>query len=74
MISPKEYSHKVISFFQASGNPGIAEGQMNYMRNKFELYGVKAPGWVNFSKETIKSEGVFQNEKLREFVRLCLKE
>ena len=74
MISPKEYLQKVISFFQASGNPEIAEGQMNYMRNKFEFYGVKAPGWVKFSKEIMKSEGIFQNEKLKEFVRLCLKE
>ena len=49
-ISPKEYLQKVISFFQASGNPEIAEGQMNYMRNKFEFYGVKAPGWVKLSK------------------------
>ena len=74
MISPKQYLQKVILFFQKSGNPEIAEGQMNYMRNKFEYYGVKAPGWVKFSKEIMKSEGVFQNEKLKEFVRLCMKE
>lgn len=74
MISPKQYLQKVISFFQENGNPEIAEGQMNYMRNKFEYYGVKAPGWVKFSKEIMKSEGVFRNEKLKEFVRLCLKE
>ena len=74
MISPKEYLQKVIAFFQESGNPEIAEGQMNYMRNKFEYYGVKAPGWVKFSKEIMKSEGVYQNEELKEFVRLCLNE
>ena len=74
MISPKEYLQKVISFFKENGNPEIAEGQMNYMRNKFEFYGVKAPGWVKFSKEIMKSEGFFQNEELKEFVRLCLVE
>lgn len=74
MISPKQYLQKVIAFFQEAGNPEIAEGQMNYMRNKFEYYGVKAPGWVKFSKEIMKSEGIFQEEKLKEFVRLCLKE
>ncbi len=74
MISPKQYLQKVLSFFQENGNPEIAEGQMNYMRNKFEFYGVKAPGWVKFSKEIMKSEGVFQNEELKEFVRLCLNE
>lgn len=74
MLSPKEYLQKVLSFFQENGNPEIAEGQMNYMRNKFEFYGVKAPGWVKFSKEIMKSEGVFQNKKLKEFARLCLKE
>jgi len=74
MISPKQYLQKVLLFFQENGNPEIAEGQMNYMRNKFEYYGVKAPGWVKFSREIMKSEGVFQNEKLKEFVRLCLNE
>ena len=74
MISPKEYLQKVILFFQKNGNPEIAEGQMNYMRNKFEFYGLKAPIWVKFSKELMKSEGVLRNEKLKEFVRLCLKE
>ncbi|MFK7774983.1 MAG: DNA alkylation repair protein [Saprospiraceae bacterium] len=74
MISPKQYLQKVISFFQENGNIEIAEGQMNYMRNKFEFYGVKAPGWVKFSKEIMKSEGIFRNEKLKEFVRLCLNE
>lgn len=74
MISPKEYLQKVLSFFQANGNPEIAEGQMNYMRNKFEFYGVKAPGWVKFSKGIMKSEGIFQKEELKEFVRLCMKE
>ena len=74
MISPKQYLQQVLSFFQENGNPEIAEGQMNYMRNKFEYYGVKAPGWVKFSKEIMKSEGVFQNKNLKKFVRMCLNE
>lgn len=74
MVSPKEYLQKILLFFQENGNPEIAEGQMSYMRNKFEFYGVKAPGWVKFSREIMKVEGVFQKEKLKEFVRLCLKE
>ena len=74
MISPKEYLQKVLTFFQENSNPEIAEGQMSYMRNKFKFYGVKAPGWIVFSKEIMKSEGVFHNKKLKEFVRLCLKE
>lgn len=74
MISPKQYLAQVILFFQENGNPETAEGQMNYMRNQFEYYGVKAPDWVKFAREIMKSEGVFHQDRLKEFVRLCLKE
>lgn len=74
MISPTEYLKQVILFFQENGNPEIAEGQMNYMRNKFEYYGVKAPNWAKFAREIMKSEGIFHDGKLKDFVRLCLRE
>ena len=74
MISPKDYLQKVLHFFQQTGSPEIAEGQMNYMRGKFEFYGVKAPVWIKYSKEIFKAEGVFHQQELIEFARLCFAE
>lgn len=74
MLLPNQYLKKVIQYFQTTGNPEIAEGQMNYMRNKFEFYGVKAPLWVSFSKNIFKEEGVFHGDDLKTFVRLCINE
>lgn len=74
MLTPTQYLQKVITFFQKNGNPEIAEGQMNYMRNQFEFYGVKAPLWVKFSREIFKAEGVLHGEELKSFVRMCMDE
>ncbi|MEM6966438.1 MAG: DNA alkylation repair protein [Bacteroidota bacterium] len=73
MLIPAQYLQKVIAFFEEAGDPKIAEGQMNYMRNQFEFYGVKAPKWVKFSKEIFKRENIFRQDDLKKFVRLCLK-
>jgi len=74
MLTPSQYLKEVIPQFQEFGNPEIAEGQMNYMRNQFEFFGIKAPVWVKYSKEVFKSEGVFHGEQLIEFARLCMEE
>ena len=74
MISTNEYLHQVLTFFQEAGDPETAEGQMNYMRNKFEYHGVKAKGWIDFSKKIFKTEGVCHGKALKEFVRLCFAE
>jgi len=74
MLTPKAYLEEVLTFLHESGRPEIAEGQMNYMRNQFEYYGVKAPVWIKFSREIFKSEGVFRGEDLKTFVRMCFEE
>lgn len=74
MLTANQYLKKVIQYFQITGNPEIAEGQMNYMRNKFEFYGVKAPLWISFAKNIFKEEGVFRGDDLKTFVRLCMNE
>ncbi len=72
MIAPQEYFNLIKAFFEEEGNPEYAEKQMKYMRYHFEYYGLKAAIWVNFSKQAFKEHGIYKEEDLKEFVRLCM--
>lgn len=69
-LTPLLYLNKLKSIFEKQGDPITAEGQMKYMRNQFEFYGLKAPRWQAVAKEMFKSEGIFDGDDLKEFVRL----
>ena len=70
-ISPIEYLQNLKSTFQEHGNPVTAEGQMNYMRNQFEFYGLKAKEWMGLSKQAFKDIGMFDGDNLKSFLQLC---
>ncbi len=70
-ISPKDYLQKIKAAFQEQGDPSTAEGQMKYMRNQFEYYGLKAQAWMGLSKAFFKEVGMFQGENLKTFLQLC---
>ena len=73
-ISPQQYLDHIKSEYEDVGDPIVAEGQMKYMRGKFEYYGLKAPVWTAILKEIFKKEGLFEEEDLKEFVRLCFED
>lgn len=70
-ISVTTYFSKVEDLFLEKGNPEIAQGQMKYLRNLFEYYGLKAPVWTAIAKELFKTEGIYDGENLKAFVRTC---
>ena len=72
MLNPQEYLQHVKSSFQAAGDPERARGQMAYMRNQFEYYGLKAPEWVALSKRIFAEKGIPEGKALKTLVRLCM--
>ena len=72
--SPKHYLQHVKNIFQERGNPDTAEGQMNYMRNQFEYYGLKAQVWQSTAKEIFKDKGIPTGEDLKTLIRLCFED
>jgi len=73
-LTPQKYLKIFKERFEETGRPEVAEGQMQYMRNQFEFYGMKAPVWVAISKEFFKEHGLLSGEDLRVFARLCYEE
>lgn len=74
VISPKQYVQLFKNRFLEEGNPEIAEGQMQYMRNQFEFYGLKAPQWMAIFKAEFKRNGLLLGEDLKDFATLCFDE
>lgn len=72
MLTPEEYLQHVKTIFQAAGDPGRAQGQMAYMRNQFEFYGLKAPEWAALSKQIFINKGIPQGAELKTLARLCM--
>lgn len=73
-ISPEVYYQNIRDIFQAAGQPEVAEGQANYMRNQFEFFGLKMPAWTALAKTYFKEWGYPQSEDLKTVVRLCLQD
>lgn len=74
MLSPEQYLVQVKSRFLEQGNPDTAEGQMNYMRNQFAFYGLKAPQWMALARQFYEEHGIPQGEELRTLARLCFED
>lgn len=74
MISPSDYCHLVRDTFRANGNPETAQGQMAYMRNQFEFYGLKKPHWNTLVKTIYQEQGIPSGKDLYALVRLCFRE
>jgi 3-methyladenine DNA glycosylase AlkD len=65
------YLAHVKSIFQQNGDPERAQGQMRYMRHKFEYYGLKAAEWMALSREIMQEKGVPEGEDLKTLAWLC---
>ncbi len=71
MWTPEAYFDFVKSSFEKMGDPEVAQGQVRYMRDQFEFFGMKAPVWYPFSKKLIKEKGALMGDDLKKFVRMC---
>lgn len=71
MVSPEQYYSLVREAFRNQGNPDTAEGQMAYMRNQFEFFGLKMPQWMGITKGIHAAHGVPDGADLKALVRLC---
>lgn len=68
---PSEYYQLVRSTFAAHGNPTVAQGQIAYMKNHFDFFGLKMPVWSGLTKEILRQHGMLTGEALDELIRLC---
>jgi 3-methyladenine DNA glycosylase AlkD len=57
--------------FRAQGKPEVAQGQMAYMRNQFDYFGLKMPAWTTLTKEIHRELGVPDGQDLIDLARLC---
>lgn len=73
-MTSKQYLHYVQAIFLEKGDIEMAQGQMRYMRNQFEFYGLKAGQWMAISKDVFKEKGILEREELKEFSRLCFED
>ncbi len=71
MMSSTEYLTHVQSIFLEKGDPETALGQMRYMRNQFDYYGLKMGRWMELSKTVFAEKGILQGEELEALARLC---
>ncbi len=74
MLTPTDYYTLVSETFRAQGNPDTALGQMAYMRNQFEFFGLKMPQWMGLTKGIHAKIGIPEGEDLKNLVRLCFED
>ncbi len=70
-MTAETYFQTIENYFSENGDPETAEGQMKYMRNQFDFFGLKAADWVPYSKKLFKENGLLTGQELKTFVRLC---
>lgn len=71
MLTPTDYYALVRDRFRSAGNPEVAQGQMAYMRNQFEFFGLKMPAWTGITKVIHAEQGIPEGEDLKQLIRLC---
>lgn len=74
MLPPSEYYALVRETFRTHGNPETAQGQMAYMRNQFEYFGLKMPQWTALTKTLQAQNGIPEGEDLKTLIRLCFQD
>ena len=70
-MDPTKYYTLVRDSFQKHGKPDVAQGQIAYMRNQFEYFGLKMPAWSALTKEIHKEHGLPDGPDLIGLARLC---
>jgi len=73
-MKTEQYLHHVQAIFLEKGDPLVAQGQMRYMRNQFEFYGLKAGRWMELSKQIFQEKGILQGEELQSLARQCFED
>jgi 3-methyladenine DNA glycosylase AlkD len=71
MMQPIAYAAHVADTFRRHGHPDIALGQMAYMKNQFEFFGLKMPVWTSLAKQIVAEHGIPSGHDLAALVRLC---
>lgn len=73
-FSVTDYFIKLKQLLVENGNPETAQGQIAYMKNQFDYFGLKAPVWMNITKTFFKEHGIFDGDDLKKFAQLCFDE
>jgi len=71
MFPPSDYYRLVRDTFRAHGDPAIAQGQMAYMRQQFDYFGLKMPAWKVLTAEIHRAQGLPDGTDLQALARLC---
>ncbi|MDW7695628.1 DNA alkylation repair protein [Flammeovirgaceae bacterium SG7u.111] len=66
---PFELLENAIATYETIADPINAEAMESYLKNKFELYGIKSPARKEANKELFKTYGLPKLEELDKFVR-----
>lgn len=74
MPTPAAYYALVRNTFHTHGNPETAQGQMAYMRNQYEYFGLKMPQWMALTKIIHQEQDLPQGEYLKKLARLCFQD
>ncbi len=70
-MSAQTHFETVRARFRDAGDPAVAQGQMAYMKNHFEFYGLKMPVWRDLARQLHQELGIPAGEDLHELARLC---
>lgn len=70
-MTPADYYNFVRNRFHEKGNPDIAQGQMRYMRDQFEFFGLKMPQWTALARDIHTELGWPEGGDLQTLARLC---
>lgn len=65
------YLAEIQALFREKGRPERAQGQMRYMRNQFEFFGLANPEMQAVSGGFIREHGIPEGEELRALARAC---
>ena len=71
MLPPPDYFRLVRDTFRTHGDPAIAQGQMAYMRQQFEYFGLKMPAWKALTTNIHRTHGLPDGTDLQALARLC---
>lgn len=70
-ISTDAYLAPLQALFREKGSPERAQGQMRYMRNQFDFFGLPNPEMKAISKAFIQGHGIPAGKGLGDLVRTC---
>ncbi len=73
-MSSTGYLQHVQSIFLEKGDPETALGQMRYMRNQFEFYGLKKDHWRGLAKTIFTEKGIPSGDEMQELARQCFED